>query len=97
MPSKLRLLERELFAPQVCVQYRSTVESPAADHHALLECKIPDKMPARDQSTGHRCRGGCGGSLHGLCGLQDSERDAAKHRICGLQDPESNSEMQRPL
>ena len=62
---------------------------------AGLECKIPDKTPSRGQSTGHRCRGVRGGSLHGLCGLQDPESDAEKHRICGLQDPESK--MHRPL
>ena len=57
----------------------------------------PRQTPARGQSTGHRCHGGCGGSLHGLCGLQDTESDDEKHRICGLQDPgESNSEVHRP-
>ena len=46
---------------------------------AGLECKIPDKTPARDQSTSHRCRGECGGSLHGWCGLQDPEGDSEIH------------------
>ena len=64
---------------------------------AGLECKIADKTPARGQSTGHRYRGGCGGSLHGFVWPARRERDAEKHRICGLQDPARNYEMYGPL
>ena len=33
-------------------------------------------------SSGHKCRGECGGLLHGVCGETDPESDRESHRIC---------------
>ena len=46
-------------------------------------CMIPNLTP--EPPDGHRCRGGCGGRLHGVCGQvveEDADSDNPLRRIC---------------
>ena len=46
---------------------------------AVEPCKIPDPTA---EPQGHRCRGGCGDRLHGICGDAEQEGDSKLQRIC---------------
>ena len=43
-------------------------------------CLIPDHTP--QPPDGHKCRGKCGGRLHGFCGDADPDCDDAMPRVC---------------
>lgn len=52
-------------------------------------CMIPNLTP--EPPDGHRCRGGCGGRLHGVCGQvveENADSDNPLRRICPTCSPE---------
>ena len=45
-----------------------------------LLCELPNRQLR--EKDGHRCRLGCGGRLHGICGEPEEEGGREIHRVC---------------
>ena len=77
--------------PLVCCTRAHNINTrpkpPHTSCYARLErlCQLPniELIAPNGRDCGHKCRGGCGGKLHGTCGeVEDPDGDNDNHRIC---------------